>query len=188
MAKSSGFWKWLGGTATAILVPVAIYYATRPTTPVQKPPALPDIEVTGRVVDFEKAVLVAGAEVQLIVGGLSQSQRTNQDGSYYIKVVNTPGNAQATLSVSATGFEQSSDETSLEKIADLQNVFLKAVAVVAPPPPPPGQSPAPGGQGTGKPTPVTAKLFLPQEQLARVKAALPPPVKRMDFVTLSPHK
>jgi hypothetical protein len=187
MAKSSAFWKWLGGTATAILVPVAIFYATRQPTPAPKPAPLPDIEVTGRVVDFEKALLIAGAEVQLIVGGSSQSQKTNQDGSYYIKVVNTPGNAQATLTVMATGFEQSSDETSLEKIADLQNVFLKAVAVAAPPPPPPG--PAAGSQGTGKPTPVmAAKVLLSQEQLARVKAALPPPVKRMDFVMLTPHK
>jgi len=174
-------------TGTAILIPVAVFYVIRQPTPAPPTVPTPDIELSGRVVDFEKATLVGGADVQLIVGSSSQSQKTNQDGSYYIKVVNTPGNTQATLNVTASGFEPSSEVSSLEKVADLPDIYLKALASPAATPPPS----LPGGGhtgGTGKGATVGAKLLLTPEQLAKIKAVLPPPKKRADFVLFAPGK
>jgi len=145
------------------------------------PPPPPEIEVDGRVVDFEKGVLISGAEVRLTIENATASQRTDSGGAFIFKVPQSASNAVATLDVTAAGFEPYGEH--LSHVGSVQDVWLKHVLTGAP---------AGGLAGSGKGAAIGAQVALnakvkpTQAQIQKLKAILPPYQRRVDAVKLIP--
>ncbi len=150
-------------------------FGATPAAP-EKPPA--DIDVNGRVVDFEKGALVTDADVKLTVAGTTASQKSDSAGSFIFKVPGSESNAVATIEVVATGFE--TFRQNVAQVTEVQDVYLKHVAAV-------------GGTSGGSPASVpanggTGATLAEKAQIAKIAAQLPAYQKRRDFVRLIPHK
>ena len=155
-----------------------------PAKPQETPPKLPDIEVYGRVVDFEKSVLVGGADVRLTVASTTESQKTDPDGSFYFKVSASESDTEATLDVIASGFQPYNvGKKPLVKIASMQDVYLHALAGGAA-----GGTPTGGSPGAGKGAVIGATVVKEQEHIQKIKATLPPYQRRPDAARLIPHR
>jgi len=143
-------------------------FSGAPTPP--KPPA--DIDVNGRVVDFDKGVLVSEADVRLTVAGTTVSQKTDSAGSFIFKFPGSEGNAVATLTVVAAGFEPF--KQNLSQITAIQDVYLKHASGGAN-----GGSLIGGLAGGGR-----AVTPAERTQIQRIATQLPAYQKRRDFVRL----
>jgi hypothetical protein len=127
-------------------------------------------------VDFDKAVLISGADVRLTVADTTESQKADSAGSFIFKVPGSKGNLAATLNVSANGFERFSEN--LSRLDSMQTVYLKHAS----------DGGAGGGKGAAIGARVGAKLNkAEQEQIKRIDAKLPPYRMRQDSVRLTPH-
>lgn len=145
-------------------------FNTNATVP-DKPSA--DIDVNGRVVDFEKGALVTDADVRLTVAGTTVSQKTDSAGSFIFKFPSSEGNAVATLEVAAAGFE--TFKQNLSQVSEVQDVYLKHVA---------GGTTGSGSPTAGPASGSTGATLGEKAQIAKIAAQLPAYQKRRDFVRL----
>jgi hypothetical protein len=109
----SGFWKWIGGIVTAVLVPVLVYYLTR--TPPPPPPPVAQTEFDGFVQDATSHNLIAGAKLTLTLGTNTIVQTTDSSGKYSV-VLPSP-NADASMgeiAITATGYQPFTNSVELK--------------------------------------------------------------------------
>jgi hypothetical protein len=149
-----------------------------------------EIEVDGRVVDFDKGVLLPDAVVQLTIDNATVSQKTDSEGGFIFEVPQSASNSVATLEVAAGGFGPYNQH--FTHFGTLPDVYLKHLSNAGASGGGASGGGASGGAavgglaGGGKGAVIGAHVnFRPTpEQIEKLKPMLPVYQKRKDFAAL----
>ncbi len=150
--SGSLFLKWLGGILTAVLVPVLIFYLTRPAPPPPQPIA--QSEFDGFIQDANSHNLIPGARLTLTLGPNSIVQTTDGSGKYSV-VLPSP-NADASMgmiAITATGYEPFTNSVELKPGVNYSVIPIDAYPPHATPVPANGAAPGAGAVVAATPPP-----------------------------------
>lgn len=133
----SGFIKWAGGIAAAVLAAVLIHYFTLPPSPPTQ------FAFYGMVTDAASHALISNARVVVSVGANSVSQATDPLGKYNVVLTSAgSGAVMADIKISASGYQEYDNSVALTPGTNFTDFPLQSVH--APAAPPAVAAPAPG--------------------------------------------